>query len=621
MSFGFHDRILRVNLTTGVISTESPGEAFYRQYFGGRGIIAYYLWKELAPHTDPLGPDNKLIFAGGPLTGTTFLGSGRNSVGAKSPLTGAYSDAEAGGFFGAEFRRAGYDAIIIEGQAEEPVYLWIKDDQVEIRPAGHLWGQKTAPVQKQIQEELGDANIRVAQIGPAGENGVNFACITNDLTHFYGRGGLGAVMGSKKLRAVAVRGSRPPQIAEPERFQNLVKWYAENWQGMNASMHENGTTAIVMSLNASGGLPTRNFQEGSFAEAENISHIKINEKYLVEREGCWACPIRCKRVVKAEERYQVDPTYGGPEYETLAALGSCCGVSDLEAVMKGNELCASYAMDTISTGVTIAWAMEAFERGILNEADLDGIKLNFGNGQGMVAMIEKIATKQGAGALLALGSRKAALQVGKDSIEFAMEGKGQEIPMHEPRLKMGLGIGYSVSPTGADHCHNYHDTILANEGPSLESMRSIGIRKPVPVADLGPEKVFVTKQVTAWRYFANMAEFCQFLSWNPLQIEEALRAATGWNVSLQECITATERVATLCRLFNLREGLTKRDDYLKRRFFEPLASLNGTALDKEAMDEAVQTYYEMMGWSREGVPTKATLAQLGILEIAGDADV
>ncbi|MCL2497266.1 MAG: aldehyde ferredoxin oxidoreductase family protein [Symbiobacteriaceae bacterium] len=621
MPYGIQDRILRVNLSTGAVSCESPGELFYRKYIGGRGLVAYYLWHEVPPQADPLGPENKLIFAVGPLTGTSFLGSGRNSVGAKSPLTGAYSDAEAGGFWGAELKRAGYDALIIEGQSDKPVYLWIKDDQVEIRDAAHLWGQKTAPVEKQIQKELGDERIRVAQIGPGGENGVAFANICNDLTHFYGRGGLGAVMGSKKLRAIAIRGQRPPVIAHPERLQALVRWYAENWESMNKSSYEYGTTSVVMSLNASGGLPTRNFQEGSFEGAANISHTAINEKYLIDREGCWACPIRCKRVVQAHERYNVDPIYGGPEYETLASLGSCCGIDDLEAVMKGNELCAAYALDTISTGVTIAWAMEAYTRGILTAEELDGLELNFGNGAGLVALIEKIAYREGVGDLLAQGSKKAALQVGKNSIEFAMEGKGQEIPMHEPRLKSALSIGYAVSPTGADHCHAFHDTTLVSEGPFLENMRAIGVRQPLPLSDLSSDKVYNTKQITNWRYFSNMAEICNFMSWTPVQLEEALRAVTGWNISIHEIMDATERVATLCRLFNLREGFTARDDYLKKRFFEPLASLNGHALDKETFDSALTTYYEMMGWSAEGVPTFGTLARLGLDKLPGAVHV
>ncbi len=612
MPFGVQDRILRVNLSTGAICVENPGVNFYRQYFGGRGIIAYYLMRELQPGVDPLGPENKLIFAGGPVTGTAFIGSGRNSVGAKSPLTGAYGDAEAGGFFGAELRRAGYDALIIEGEAEKPVYLWIKDDQVEIRSAEHLWGQKTGPVQDAIKAELGDKMIRVAQIGPGGENLVKFACITNDLTHFYGRTGMGAVMGSKKLRAVAVRGTRAPELAHPDKMKELNQWMAQNWQSLAGNMHVNGTTAIVMGQQATGGLPTRNFREGAFEGAEKISHIKLNEELLIEREGCWSCPIRCKRVVKAEAPYKIDPTYGGPEYETLGSLGSCCGVDDIHAVCKGNELCNSLGLDTISTGVTISFAMECFEQGLINEEKTEGVKLEFGNGQAMVDMIEKIAYREGFGALLAEGSKRAAAAIGNGAEQYAMETKGLEVPMHEPRLKQGLGIGYAVSPTGADHCHNFHDTAYAKDGPGLESARSIGVSQPVPIDDLGSEKTRNMIQISLWRHFCNMAEYCQFLPWSYVQVEAALRAATGWDVSLYEMMKASERVVTLTRMFNLREGFTQRDDYLNKRFYKPLASLKDKTIDEEAMEKAIATYYAMMGWDESGRPTLAKLQELGI---------
>ncbi|HSL94010.1 MAG TPA: aldehyde ferredoxin oxidoreductase family protein [Bacillota bacterium] len=613
MEFGFQNRILRVNLSTGGVSVESPGAAFFRKYVGGRALVSYYLYKELSPGVDPLGPENKLIFAGGVLTGTPFIGGGRNSVGAKSPLTGAYGDSESGGYFGAELRRAGYDALIIEGQSEKPVYISIIDDRVEIKDAGHLWGKLTGDVQKVIQEENAQPRMRVAQIGIAGENLVKYACITNDLAHFYGRSGMGAVMGSKRLRAVAVKGSRPPQIAKPEKLQEINKFMAENWPVMAASLHEHGTTAIVMALNAAGGLPTRNFQEGFFAGAENISAQRLKETILQGGEGCFACPIRCKRVVKSAGDVEINPIYGGPEYETLAALGSNCGVDDLLMVSKGNELCNSLGLDTISTGVSISFAMECFEKGYLS-AEQIGYDLPFGDGEGLVRMIGQIARREGFGDVLAEGSRAASHQLGEATHDLAMEVKGQEIPMHEPRLKAALGVGYAISPTGADHCHNLHDTAYAQEGAGLDSMRPLGMTEPLPANELSTAKARMLVATTTWRYFANCAVFCQFVPWTPTQLVDAVSAATGWNFSMLELSDVAKRAMTLPRLFNLREGLTAKDDYLKPRFFEKLTEgpLAGVALDRDAFDRTQADYYEIMGWDKEGRPLPGTLKALGL---------
>jgi aldehyde:ferredoxin oxidoreductase len=619
MPFGYHDRILRVNLTTGHIAEEHPGETFYRQFLGGTGTIAYYLYKELPPGINPLGPENKLIFAAGPLAGTPFIGSGRSSVGAKSPLTGTIGHAEAGGFFGAEMRRAGYDAIIIEGKAERPVYLAIKDEQVEIRDASHLWGKLTADVETAIKEEMGDKLVRVAQIGVAGENLVKYACITNDLTHFYGRSGIGAVMGSKNLRAVAVRGKRLPEVADRPALMELNRWMAEHWRELAGGLHDLGTTGIVVGNNAAGGLPTRNFREGTFEGAEQISGQLMRDTILIERDGCYSCPIRCKRVVEAKEPYQIDPVYGGPEYETLASLGSCCGVSDLLAVCKANELCNALGLDTISTGVTISFAMECFENGLLTSEDTDGLELRFGNGDAMVRLVEKIARREGFGDLLAEASKRAALSIGKGAEEYAMEVKGQEIPMHEPRMKQGLGVGYQVSATGADHCHNMHDTAYAKEGPGLDKARSIGLNKALPINQLDAEKAYMLKVGSNWRHLNNCAEFCQFVPWSQKQVEQALNAVTGWNTSLLEYMRVAERVVTLMRLFNLREGLDESQDYLPKRFYQPLLGagpLKGVAIDKEAAESTRKAYYDLMGWNEQGVPTKNGLAALGLTWVA-----
>lgn len=614
MSFGYCGKILRVNLTNRSITTETPDDKFYRAYLGGRALIAYYLLKEVPADCDPLGPENKLIFAAGPLTGAPIAGSGRNSVGAKSPLTGGYGDGEAGGFWGAELKRAGYDAAIIEGQAERPVYLFINDDEISIRPASHLWGQDTLAVQEAIQAELGDDRIRIAQCGPAGEQLVRYAAVAHDITHWAGRTGMGAVMGSKKLRAIAVRGSQPVPVADKENLTEYARYLAENVETLAGGLKANGTAGGVMSLSASGGLPTRNFQEGSFEGAERISGPTMTGTILVDRENCYACPIYCKRVVKVDQPYRVDPKYGGPEYETIASLGSLCGIDDLPAVAKGNERCGALGLDTISTGVCIAFAMECFERGILTEQDTDGLKLRFGNAAAMLELIEKIARREGIGALLAEGVRRAADKLGGEAPELAIHIKGQEVPMHEPRLKHGLGVGYAVSPTGADHCHNLHDTIFAKEGPSIEAFKALGVQEPLPVDDLSAAKVRMVYYVSNWRHFANSAVYCYFVPWDYLQMEGIMRAVTGWNTTVFELMKVGERANTLTRLFNLRAGFTREEDYLTRRFTKPFASgpLAGVAVPADQMERAIADYYAMMGWDAEGRPTPARLGELGI---------
>ena len=458
MSYGYNGRILRVDLSSGKLATEEPPENFYRQYFGGEGFVAYFLLREIPKGADPLGPENKLIFAAGPLTGAPVGGCGRHSVGGKSPLTGGFGEAEAGGYWGAELKMAGLDAIIVEGRAQKPVYLFVHDGQAEIRDARHLWGLKVLECQKAIREELGDASVKVAQIGPGGENLVRFACVVNDLDAFAGRSGLGAVMGSKNLKAIACRGHQRPSLTDPEAVGVLARWIRDNGPLNGKAIRDMGTAQIINLLNRSGGLPTRNFQEGCFEGYEKINGQAMRDTILVKRRGCFACPIQCKREVKVGEPYHVDPGYGGPEYETIAALGSNCGIDDLKAIAKAHELTAAYGIDSISCGAAIGFAMECLERGLLTDKDTRGLDLRFGNSAAMLQMIEQIARRQGLGEVLAEGVARAARKIGTASEELAPHIKGQELPMHEPRWKQGMGIGFMISPTGADHCHNIHDS-------------------------------------------------------------------------------------------------------------------------------------------------------------------
>ncbi len=623
MPFGYHNKILRVNLSTGTIATEQPGDGFFRIYLGGWGMIAHYLLKELSPGVEPLGPDNLLIFATGVLTGAPVGGSGRHAVGAKSPLTGGFGAAEAGGFWGAELKRAGWDGIVISGRAEEPVYLWIQDDHVELRRANHLWGKRTADVEAALQQELGDQRVRVAQCGLAGEKEVRFASVMHDVNRAAGRTGLGAVMGSKNLKAVAVRGSGRVEVADRDKVREVARWLRDHFMELayTRGLNENGTDNILIVLDAMGGLPTRNFQQGSFEGAEEITGETMTDTILVGKDSCFACPIYCKRHVESKGRYAVSPVYGGPEYETAAALGSLCGIDDLEAIAYGNQLCNAYGLDTISTGAVIAWAMECSERGLLTKEDTGGLDLRFGDADGMLALIEQIAQRQGFGDVLAEGSLRAARQIGRGTERYAMQVKGQEMPLHEPRIKFGLDIGYAISPTGADHMHNIHDTSFVTDGVPLRNMYGLGILQPVPADDLGPEKVRLFKYRMSWRLLYNCLMLCMMTrdNYSVDHVCDLVQGVTGWNSTAFELVKVSERALAMARAFNYREGFAAKDDVAHWRFSSPFQSgpAKGARVPEEDIQQAIQLYYEMSGWDKEtGAPTAATLHELGLTWVA-----
>ncbi len=614
MEFGYSGKILRVNLSNDKIKFEHPEEIFYRKYIGGEGFVAYYLLKELKPNIDPLGPENKLIFATGPITGVSIAGAGRNSVGAKSPLTNGFGEAEVGGYWGPELKKAGFDAIIIEGKAKSPIFIWIKNGNVEIRDASHIWGKTTGEAQKIIKIELDDKLVHISQIGSGGENLVRYACVINDLRSAAGRTGMGAVLGSKNLKAVVVRGNKKLKVANKEKLRELRNSFSNNYLKYYKEYFSHGTGGGIMEMFASmGNLPTRNFKAGGIGSAKTLDPQINKEEIDLKMETCFACPIKCKKVVQIKEPWVVDPKYGGPEYETLAAFGSNCGIYDLKAVCKANELCNKYSIDTISTGMSISFAMECFENNILNESDTGGIILKFGNSKAMIQMIEKIAKREGLGNILAEGVKRAAEHIQNGAQEFAIHVKGQELPMHEPRLKQGLGLGYTISPTGAEHMHNLHDTVIANEG-SIANFNTFGILTPLRLDDLSAKKVRALIYQMNWCALGNALVMCYFVPWNPFELTEVVRAVTGWNTSTFELMKVGERIMNMTRIFNLREGFTSDDDCLPDRFFQPHTSgaLAETAIDLENFSEAKKIYYEMMGWDKNGVPSKIKLDELDI---------
>jgi aldehyde:ferredoxin oxidoreductase len=535
------------------------------------------------------------------LTGAPVPGAGRHSVGAKSPLTGGFGESESGGFWGAELKRAGWDGIVVHGVSKEPVYLWINDGEIEFRGASHLWGKVTGDVEEEIVAALGDPRIKVAQIGPAGEHLVRFACIANDLNEVAGRTGMGAVMGSKKLKAVAVRGRIPVRIADQPALTAVAKWVASTLEQNHRAFHEFGTGGAMQGKNLEGGMPTLNYRLGQFEPIPLIDAVAVRDQVRVQMKACYACSVRCKKVVHIEQReelaqaaaaankgrpvafdpkgrYRVDPKYGGPEYETLASLGANLGVDDLIAICKSNEMCNYLGLDTVSTGATLAWAMECYEKGIITDADTGGIPLRFHDPDSVVRLIEMIAERRGIGDLLAEGSQRAAAKIGRGSERLLTTVKGMEMAMHDPRHMPPMRASYLLAPTGGDHMRQ---TGNAN-----------GLR--------------------------NQTGLCFFLAYNEEQTLQILRAVTGWEITPEEMVATAHRGLTLARLFNLREGFSRADDTLPPRFREELPKHKG--LTDEQLGEIVRDYYVEQGWDSEtGVPTPETIRELQIEDDAAVA--
>ena len=632
MPYGYTGRILRVDLTAGDLSVEEPGERFYRRYMGGSALALYYLLQEMPGGADPLGADNVLVLAVSVVTGAPISGQSRLTAAAKSPLTGAVGDSQAGGFFPAELKFAGFDAVVIKGQSPRPVYLWIHDGQAELRDAGHLWGRITGEVEVGIKEELGDDKVQVLQCGPAGEKGVRFAALISMCNRANGRTGMGAVMGAKKLRAVAVRGRQRPSLANKAALSELARWGVEALpQSGLARLAKFGTSNGVPGHQQAGRLSTRNFTSGVFEDWEALSGETMYDTILrgaaegqqdsLGRDTCYACAVRCKRVVEVTAGpYAVDPRYGGPEFETIGLFGSGCGISDLVAVAKANELCNKYGVDTISCGATIAWAMECYENGLLTLEDTGGLELRFGDAAAMVQIVEMIAQREGVGDLLAEGSARAAARIGRGTERFLTTSKQQEAAAHMPQVKRTLALMYAVNPFGADHQSNSHDGDYAG---GLEHMAQLGLLDPQPHLSLNTEMVRYAMLTQHLRSALDSLTICHFCfgvgGWElygPDQLLQAIRAITGWEVSLYELMKLGERRVNMMRAFNAREGIGREADTLPEKFHDvPLRGgpSDGYFIERQEWQRARETYYAMCGWDQAtGYPTRGKLEELGI---------
>lgn len=625
MKFGSTGTILRVDLTSGTITIQSFGQDFYRLYPGGKALAAYTLLQEFTPRSDPLSPANILIFATGLLTGAPLSTATRFTVTARSPLTGAYGESEAGGFWGPELRMAGFDAIVITGRSSVPVYLWIRNGQVEIRDAKHLWGHEPEFVQATIRTELGDKWIRVLQTGKGGENLVRYAALTNELRHYNGRTGMGAVMGSKNLKAIAVRGTArylnyaydASALAELGRIlAKQVKDHPQSWD-----LQVKGTLGVTGSLNTAGMLPTRNFREGEFEQASQLCWEQYKKEIYIGNKSCYACAIRCKREVAVNDRYQVSNLYGGPEYETVGGFGSNCGVGDLQAVAKANELCGRYTLDTISTGLAISFAMECFEHGLIGLKDTSGIELRFGDAEAMVRVVEMIAHRQGIGDLLAEGVQRAANKIGGEAFRFAMHVKGEELPLHDPRGKVAVGLGYAIGETGADHLVSFHDPVFANpDSVAFKGAMPLGIQEPIPARELSTRKAAIYARMENWSSVGKVIGLCYFgpAPRSFIQVDQvvaAVQAATGWTWDIETLLQIGERATNLARVFNIREGFSRKEDRLPVRLFASLENgpMKGVGISREEFERVMTDLYVIKGWDVETtVPTRKRLESLDL---------
>lgn len=606
---GYMGKILRVDLSTRKIETEELTDAVAEKFLGGSGLGAKILYEETSVETDPLGPDNLLFFGVGPMTGTKTFNSDRFEAVSKSPLTGIYGEANVGGYWGSTFKKCGYDAIVIKGKSDSPVYINIHDEKVEIKDASHIWGKDTFEATGILKEEAGKT-AKAAVIGQAGENLVKIAGIITDGHHgrALGRCGFGAVMGSKNLKAVVVNGTKNIEIADAEKMKSVSRQLGPKMKEDPRPMREAGTGNGLDFCEEIGNLPVKNWYQGSWPDgAQKITGYTVTKKRLTKTYHCGQCVINCGRVVTAIGGPYDGQEVAGPEYETLGLLGSNCLVDDLDAVVKGNELCNRYGLDTISTGGVIGFAMEAYEKGVITKNDADGVELLWGSGEALLTMIENIAYRRGLGKLLGEGVKKAAEEIGGIAQEFAIHVKGLEPPAHDPRAKFTVALGFATSNRGA--CHLQAFTHDFEEGTVIEDLGTPGLPKRF-TPEGKAENVIQMQNFMAMFDSLTACKFGLFggLTVNPLI--DVLNSVTGWDIDRNEFFKTGERIFNLKRLYNLRLGITRKDDTLPLRMLTH--KRGGGTNELPPLHMMLNEYYQLRGWDEFGIPSREKLTELGL---------
>lgn len=625
--FAYTGRYLRVDLTKGEIKEVETEEWRARLYLGGNGFGTKVLWDEVPKGIDPFSPENRLIFSTGPLTGTIWPTAGRLEVIGKSPLTGIYGDANSGGHFAPELKFAGYDMIIFQGRSKRPVYLWVEDGHAELRDASHLWGKGTWETERIIRQEHGDERIKVAGIGPAGENLVRFAGVITS-GRAAARSGLGAVMGSKNLKCVAARGELDVEVADDEFFDyacQIQQQVLSNEYTPSTSRY--GTPGLVNPMNEISRFPTKNFQRGDFPYANEISGEVLEKKYLARRTGCYACPINCGRAAIVREGPFKGTYTEGIEYETINSLGARTWNRDMASIIRGDLLCDDYGLDSISTGGVIAFAMECFEKGIISEKDTGGMKLEWGDSQAVLELIEKIAKREGIGDVLAEGVARAAKKFGKGAEYYAMHIKGMEMSAQDPRSQQSYILAHVTSTRGADHLKGfpcidetgYVDAAVKRYGEQYlpEIVDGLSTKyKPMVVKD-GEELGAVTDSAIVCKFGTH---FPPAYYWP--ELARGISLATGMQLDVAELKKIGERIYNLQRCFNAREGIGRKDDVQPKRIM--VESGTGRATGYTAgplLGPMLDEYYELRRWDKEtGWPTRAKLEELGLKDAADELD-
>ncbi|HYE80619.1 MAG TPA: aldehyde ferredoxin oxidoreductase family protein [Clostridia bacterium] len=620
--YGFMGKILHVDLTSQKFYIEKPDAGFYRKYVGGSCLGGYYVFKNMETNTNPLDENNVIVFSVSPTTGAAVSGASRHCVTSKSPLTNTIASSEAGGYWGPELKFSGFDAIVITGKAPRPVYLWVHDDEFELKDASHIWGKITGEAQDIIREELGDDRVRVALIGPGGENLVKYACISNELGHFNGRNGMGAVMGSKNLKAIAVRGSKKLNFYDPEGVkevaQKAVQKVREN--PGSAAFKELGTNQNFEWHTPVGGVPTRNWSSGTFENVEKINARALKDSVLKKSGTCWACAQSCKRVVEVNSPPYVEAKYGGPEYESAAMCGSNLGIDDIVGISKINEMCSKYTLDTISFGGVVGFVMECFEKGIISVNDTCGIPIRFGDAETVIKLVEMTAKRIGVGNLLAEGTAVLAEMLGPEAQKYAVHVKGKEFPAHMPQVKASMALAYACLPGGPDHVSSEHDPIIATEDISYR-LRALGFDQPADPVDLNNEKskLFWTTQCSY--SIVDSFSICQFIFGlvTILDYDDLVyfvNYVTGWQTNLYELMLIGERKVQIFHAFNQREGFTPLHDILPEKLYMPLENVGPSAgfkVSREDFLNARNLYYGFAGWDPiTGEVSENKLRKLGL---------
>jgi aldehyde:ferredoxin oxidoreductase len=613
---GYAGKVLEVNLTSGKISKASVDDETLRKFIGGSGLAAKLFLDRVSPQVEPLSPQNTLFVMTGPLQGTNLPGAGRFNVSAKSPLTNIWGEGNCGGTFGPELKFAGWDAIIIEGASDRPVYLFIDDDKVEIRDAADLWGKDSYETADMLAEKIGGGKkVKVLAIGQAGENLVKYAAIIHDKADAIGRCGLGAVMGSKKLKAIVVRGTGKAGIAMPEDYNKAHRAALDviKDSAIAQSLREMGTDGALSLGMMMGDVPSKNWSLGENLEGgEALGGPAYSEKYLTRAHACYACPIACKRVVQVKEGPYKGKEQPGPHYEACCTFGTLIMNDDLAAVIKVNEMCNRYGLDTISCGSSIAFAVDCFENGLITENDTGGIELTWGNMESVFKMVDKIAWREGFGDILAEGSRAAAKKIGKNAADFAVEVKGLEAPMHDPRGFHGMGLAYAMSNRGA--CHQQHMVVYVEQGVSVYP--EIGLKEDYE-GQTSEGKAEMTMICENLGMVCSSAVFCNFamalLKVNDLV--EFLRTTTGFDYTLDEIMECGERVWLLKRGLNNLVGVTAADDRLPRKILTSVqeGAAAGSVPDIELM---LKEYYELRKLDANGYPAREKLESVGLSDLA-----